>query len=105
MAGGDKPSLGDQMLPLLGSRSADFILRQAAAYVTARLLREGTEMWSRDSHLVGAAIDKVERAWALSHDPAIAVQLATLYDRANRNDEALVVLREAFRQWPADPLV
>lgn len=73
--------------------------------MTGRLLREGNEIWSRDPHLVGAAIDKVERAWALSHDPAIAVQLATLYDRANRNDDALVVLREAFRQRPSDPLV
>jgi hypothetical protein len=81
------------------------MLRQASDYVAGRLLREGTEMWSRDPQLVGKAIDKVERAWALSRDPAIAIQLATLYDRANRNDDALVVLCEAFRKCPQDALL
>ena len=62
-------------------------------------------MWARDPHLVGEAIDKVERAWALARDPAIAVQLATMYDKANRNDDALIVLREAFRGNPQDALL
>ena len=81
------------------------MLRQASDYVAGRLLREATEMWSRDPQLVGEAIDKVERAWALTREPAIAVLLATLYDRANRNDDALVVLCEAFRKNPQDALL
>ena len=36
-----------------------------------------------------------------TRDPEIAIQLATMYDRANRNDDALVVLREAFRKASA----
>jgi hypothetical protein len=62
-------------------------------------------MWSRDPHLVPEAIDKVERAWSLTRDPAVAVQLVTMYDRVNRNDDALIVLREAFRDHPRDALL
>jgi hypothetical protein len=62
-------------------------------------------MWSRDPHLVQEAIDKVERAWALTRDPKIAIQLATMYDRANRNDEALVVLRKASHDNPRHALL
>ena len=62
-------------------------------------------MWSRDPHLVAEAIDKVERAWSLTRDPAVAVQLVTMYDRVNRHDDALIVLREAFRDHPRDALL
>ena len=61
------------------------------------LLREGSALWSAEPHRVREAIDKVEQAWALTRDPEIAIQLATMYDRANRNEDALVVLRQAFR--------
>ncbi len=62
-------------------------------------------MWSRDPHLVPEAIDRLERAWGLARDPATAIQLVTMYDKVNRNDDALVVLREAFRSHPRDALL
>ncbi len=80
------------MLPLFGAR--------ASRFVAARLLEEGAGLWSADPVRVLDAIDKVERAWALDPDPEIAIQLAILYDRANRNDDALVVLGEASRKNP-----
>jgi thioredoxin-like negative regulator of GroEL len=70
--------------------------------VVARLLQE-VARWSGDPESLLEAIDKVERAWALDSDPEIAIQLAVLYDRVNRNDEALVVLREASRKHPDMP--
>jgi len=87
-----KPSLRDRVLPLFGVR--------ASRLVAARLLQEGGALWSADPQSVLEAMDKVERAWALDSDPEIAIQLAVLYDRVNRNDEALVVLGEASRRHP-----
>ncbi|CAN5884563.1 hypothetical protein BH11PSE3_BH11PSE3_03860 [soil metagenome] len=62
-------------------------------------------MWSGHPHLVQKAIAKVEQAWALTRDPRIAIQLATMYDRANRNDDGLVVLRWAFHDNPRHALL
>jgi len=87
-----KPSLRDRLLPLMGARASRFLAE--------RLSREGGALWPADPHRVQEAIDKVERAWALHPSPEIAIQLATLYDRANRNDDALVVLGEASRRDP-----
>ena len=70
------------------------------AVARAAALREGNALWAADPHRVQDAIDKVEQAWVLTRDPKIAIQLATMYDKANRNDDALVVLREAFRKDP-----
>ena len=86
----------DWLQPLVGG---------APDQVAARLLREGNALWAADPHRVQEAIDKVEQAWALTHDPRTAIQLATMYDRANRNDDALVVLREAFHKHPKDALL
>jgi hypothetical protein len=89
---GLKQSLRDRVLPFLGAR--------ASRFVAARLLQEGGAAWSADPRRILEAIDKVERAWTLDRDPEIAIQLAILYDRANRNDDALVVLGEASRENP-----
>jgi tetratricopeptide (TPR) repeat protein len=90
-------SLRDRLHSLLGGRASD--------QVAARLLREGAALWAADPLRVQDAIDKVEQAWALTRDPKIAIQLATMYDKVNRNDDALVVLREAFRKDPQDALL
>ena len=87
----------DRLPPLLGGRTPD--------QVAARLLREGTALWAAEPHRVQEAIDKVEQAWALTRDPGTAIQLATMYDQANRNDDALVVLRVAFRKHPTHALL
>ncbi len=92
MSSAVKPSLRDRLLPLLGARVSRF--------AAARLLQEGGALWSADPQRVWEAIGKVERAWALDRDPEIAIQLAILYDRVNRNDEAVVVLTEASRMSP-----
>ena len=97
MSGTGKASLRARLAPLLGSRATDF--------VAAQLWREGSALWSAEPHRVQEAIDKVEQAWAMTRDPEIAIQLATMYDRANRNDDALVVLREAFRRNPDHALL
>src|SRR5512139_2319180 len=85
--------------------SRHLLLDRAAAFVARGVLRDGTKMWSDNPHTVREAIEKVEQAWALSRDPAIAIQLATMYDRANRNQDALVVLRDAFHDDPHHQLV
>jgi tetratricopeptide (TPR) repeat protein len=97
MSGTGKASLRARLAPLLGGRATDFVATQ--------LLREGSALWSSEPHRVQEAIDKVEQAWGLTRDPQIAIQLATMYDRANRNDDALVVLRQAFRGNPDHALL
>jgi hypothetical protein len=97
MSGTGKASLRARLAPLLGGRAIDF--------VATRLLRDGSALWSSEPHRVQEAIDKVEQAWGLTRDPEIAIQLATMYDRANRNDDALVVLRQAFRGNPDHALL
>ena len=77
----------------------------ARDFVARGLLREGNRIWSDEPHEIDRAIEKVGQAWALTRDPEIAVQLSTMYDQANQNDEALVVLREAFRRNPRHALV
>jgi hypothetical protein len=77
----------------------------ARDFVARGLLREGNSIWSDEPHKIDRAIEKVEQAWSLTGDPEIAVQLSTMYDQANQNDEALVVLREAFRRNPRHALV
>jgi tetratricopeptide (TPR) repeat protein len=81
------------------------LYRLARDVVARGLLAEGNRIWSEEPHEIDRAIAKVEQAWALTADPAIAVQLATMYDQANRNQEALVVLRDAFRRNPRHALV
>jgi hypothetical protein len=74
-------------------------------FVAGRLLRDAAELWPANPLLLQEAIDKVERAWALTRDPKIAIQLATMYDKANRNDDALVILRQASQENPRHALL
>lgn len=83
----------------------DWLWRRARDFVAKALLRKGNRIWSRDPRQLHKAIEKIEQAWSLMHDPQVAVQLATMYDQANRNQDALVVLREAFRRDPRHALV
>ncbi|WP_421999514.1 tetratricopeptide repeat protein [Reyranella sp.] len=88
-----------------GSRPIDWLSRRASALVAGRLLRDGSALWAAEPLRVQEAIDKVERAWGLGRDPAVAIQLATMYDKANRHDDALTVLREAHADDPRHALV
>src|SRR5437016_12484541 len=81
------------------------LYRLARGFVARGVLKEGNRIWSDEPYEIDRAIEKIEQAWALTRDPAIAVQLTTMYDQANRNQEALVVLRDAFRQNPRHSLV
>ena len=81
------------------------LARAATAFVAKRLHKEANRIWVERPHDIGDAIDKIEQLWALTHDPDVAVQLATMYDKTNRNPDALVVLRDAFRRDPNHALV
>ena len=108
-----RPSLRTRLAELLerqapgqgGDCRHDWFWRRAKDFVARGLLDESSRIWRDDPHQIDKAIGKVEQAWSLTRDPKIAVQLATMYDRANRNQDALVVLREAFRADPRHALV
>jgi hypothetical protein len=85
--------------------SPERLARAAADFVARRLHREANRIWSERPHDIAEAIEMVEQVWALTRAPDLAVQLATMYDKANRNADALVVLREAFRRDPRHGLV
>jgi hypothetical protein len=85
--------------------SQERLARAATDFVAKRLHQEANRLWSERPHEVAEAIDKVEQVWALAHDPDVAVQLATMYDKANRNGDSLVLLRDAFRRDPYHALV
>jgi tetratricopeptide (TPR) repeat protein len=102
---GAKSSLRARLSPLLPGAAPGLTLRRATDFVARRLLRDGTKTWQDDPHKVREAIEMVEKAWALTGDPAIAIQLVTMYDRVNRADDALAVLRQAFRADPRQQLV
>jgi hypothetical protein len=87
------------------SDSGGRLVRHARDFLVKGLITKGNEIWSQDRHRIDEAIDKIEQAWALRRDANLAVQLATMYDQANQNDQALVVLREAFRLDPHHALV
>lgn len=82
-----------------------WLWRRARDHVAQDLIREGNRIWSARPHRIDEAIGKVEQAWSLTRDPQLAVQLSTMYDQANRNEDALVVLREAFHRHPRHALV
>jgi hypothetical protein len=81
------------------------LLSHARDFVVKGLIAKGNDIWSQDRHRIDEAIEKIEQAWSLSRDPRLAVQLATMYDLVNQNDQALIVLREAFRLDPHHALV
>lgn len=105
MNGEAKPRLRARLSALRGRRPADLVLPRAVEFAAKGLLREGTELWAADPHLICDAIEKVERAWALAGGADTAVQLATMYDLVNRHQDALVVLREASHADPHHPLL
>ena len=79
--------------------------RRARTFVARGLLKEANRVGAADPRRIHEQIERLEQAWTLTHDPKIAIQLATTYDLVNRNEDALVVLREAFRRDPRHPLV
>lgn len=81
------------------------LFNPAARIAGTGLQWDGTKLWSGEPPQVGEAMEKIERAWAVLRDPMVALQLAAMYDKSNRQADALVVLREAFRQDPRHPLV
>jgi hypothetical protein len=83
----------------------DWLRRSARAYLAKGLASDGTRLWQGDRFQINEAIATVEQAWTLTRDPQAAIQLCTMYDLANRNDDALVVLREAFRRHPRHALL
>jgi hypothetical protein len=83
----------------------DWLWRRARDFVAKGLLKEGNRIWADDPHQILKAIEKIEQAWTLTHDPKIAIRLATMYDLANRNQDALVVLRQASHRDPRHPLL
>ena len=82
-----------------------WLFDSAATIAGIGLQWDGSKIWPADPHRIGEAIEKIERAWAVRRDPATAIQLATMYDHANRHQDALTVLRDAFRSNPRHPLV
>ncbi|MDP1906970.1 MAG: hypothetical protein Q8K85_01620, partial [Hyphomicrobium sp.] len=82
-----------------------WLRRSARAYLAKGLTSDGTRLWQGDRLRINEAIPEVEQAWTLTRDPQAAIQLSTMYDLANRNDDALVVLREAFRAHPRHALL
>jgi hypothetical protein len=99
----ERPS--DELLASSGPDQDGRLVRRARDFLVKGLIAKGNEIWSQDRHRIDEAIEKIEQAWSLSRDPRLAVQLATMYDQANQNDQALVVLREAFRLDPHHALV
>lgn len=83
----------------------DWLRRSARAYLAKTLASDGTRRWQDDRLRINEAIAEVEQAWSLTHDPLAAIQLCTMYDLANRNDDALVVLRQAVRVHPDHALL
>lgn len=82
-----------------------WLFNPAAIIAGTGLQWDGAKIWPANPHRIGEAIEKIERAWAVLRDPAIAIQLAAMYDKCNRNEDALIVLRDAFRQDPRHQLV
>lgn len=105
MNGEAKLRLRARLSALRGRRPADLVLPRVVEFAAKGLLREGTELWAADPHLICDAIEKVERAWTLAGGADTAVQLATMYDLVNRHQDALVVLREASHADPHHALL
>jgi hypothetical protein len=73
MNGEAKPPLRARLSALRGRRPADLVLPRAVDFAAKGLLREGTELWAADPHLICEAIEKVERAWTLAGGADTAV--------------------------------
>jgi hypothetical protein len=88
-----------------GRRLSAWFARWRSGIAAQRLKREGAEMWAGDPFSVADAIERVERSWTLDPDPTTAILLATMYDKANRNDDAMAVLWQALQAAPDHPLI
>jgi hypothetical protein len=82
-----------------------WLWRRARTFLAKGLLKEANRAGADDPRRIHEQIENIEQAWRLTHDPRIAIQLATTYDRINRNEDALVVLCQAFRRDPRHPLL
>ncbi len=80
--------------------NSGWVWRRARTLVAQHLLKEANRAGAADPRRIHEQIEKLEQAWTLTHDPRVAIQLATTYDLINRNEDALVVLRQAFRNDP-----
>src|SRR5260370_6897315 len=108
-----RPSLRAHVASLLQKQAAGrvedgkygWLWRRARTFVAKGLLKEANRAGAGDPRRIHEQIEKIEQAWTLTRAPRIAIQLATTYDRINRNEDALVVLRQAFRRDPRHPLL
>jgi hypothetical protein len=89
----------------VGDGKFGWFWRRAKTVVAKALLNEANRIGAADPHRIQEQIEKLEQAWSLTHDPKTAIQLATTYDLVNRNEDALILLRQAFRGDPRHPLV
>ncbi len=79
--------------------------RTFAGWIARRLAREAAKLWNEHPEQVAAAIARLEASWALVRSRDTALLLVALYDRANRHDDMLRVLRQAFALDPSDPAI
>jgi len=108
-----RPSLRGYVSSLLQKRAAGraedgkygWLWRRARTFVAKGLLKEVDRAGAVDPRRIHEQIERIEQAWTLTRDPQTAIRLATTYDLMNRNQDALVVLRQAFRRDPRHPLV
>ncbi len=82
-----------------------WLWRRARNFVAKGLLNEANRVGAADPRCIQKHIERLEQAWTLTRDPKTAIQLATSYDLVNRNEDALTLLRQAFRIDPRHPLV
>lgn len=76
-------------------------LTQLATAIGRSLSKVGWLRYNdREYAYIEDGIELSERAWALCKDADIACRLGLMYQRANRNEEAIALYREAFRLHP-----
>jgi tetratricopeptide (TPR) repeat protein len=63
---------------------------------------EGVARWFDNEHEVEAAAEIVKKAFALCNEPRIAIHLAAMYIKMNRNRDAMEVYRHGFLAHPED---
>ena len=75
----------------------DDLLRSASV----RLSQAGSRCFTEREHFrAEEGVKLMEQAWALSKEPDTACQLGLMYERMNRNSDAVLTYREAFRRHP-----
>lgn len=84
------------------SVARDPLNRETPEALAQSLLIEGCALWSKDPRRINEAAEFVERAWAAAPSAQIAIQLVIMFDRMNRHDEAIAILKQAFKKFPSD---